>query len=169
MSIDIGSIIVRTPDVRGGKPHIAGIGMTVHRIVRWYKQGHNPEQIADEYSHVTLAQVYAALSYYHANQAEIEAELASEDADIAARLTDTAVCLLNSSKHSSGRSPSCVRRGGEEIQSMGNGVATGAEVALKFACSAVGRGGARVASRGGKASISLRSPKLLSTYVGQHL
>ena len=82
MSIDIGSIIVRVLDVRGGKPHIAGTGITVHRIVRWYKQGHCPEQIADEYSHVTLAQVYAALSYYHANQSEIEAELASEDADI---------------------------------------------------------------------------------------
>src|SRR5438067_2564395 len=83
MSIDIGSIIVRTPEFRGGKPHIAGTGITVHRIVRWYKQGHSPEQIADEYSHVTLAQVYAALSCYLANQAEIEAELASEDADIA--------------------------------------------------------------------------------------
>ena len=83
MSIDIGSIIVRVPDVRSGKPHIAGTGITVHRIVRWYKQGHSPEQIADEYSHITFSQVYAALSYYHANQEEIEAELASEDADIA--------------------------------------------------------------------------------------
>jgi len=60
MSIDIGSIIVRVPDVRGGKPHIAGTGITVRRIVRWYKQGHSPEQIADEYSHVTLAQDLAA-------------------------------------------------------------------------------------------------------------
>jgi uncharacterized protein (DUF433 family) len=83
MNIEIGSIIVRAPDVPGGKPHIAGTGITVHRIVRCYKQGHRPEQIADEYSHVTLAQVYAALSYYDANQLEIEAELASEDADIA--------------------------------------------------------------------------------------
>jgi len=89
MSIDIGSIIVRAPDVRGGKPHIAGTGITVHRNVRWYKQGHSPEQIADEYSHIALAQVYAALAYYHANQAEIEAELASEDADIARRERET--------------------------------------------------------------------------------
>src|SRR5205823_4725757 len=63
MSIEIGSIIVRTPDFRSGAPHIAGTGISVHRIVRWYKQGYTPEQIADEYAHLTLAQVYAALSY----------------------------------------------------------------------------------------------------------
>jgi uncharacterized protein (DUF433 family) len=83
MSVEIGSIIVRTPEFRGGQPHIAGTGITVHRIVRWYKQGYSPEQIADEYAHLTLAQVYAALSYYHANQADIEAELAAENAEIA--------------------------------------------------------------------------------------
>ncbi|MCI0746717.1 MAG: DUF433 domain-containing protein [Verrucomicrobia subdivision 3 bacterium] len=83
MSVEIGSIIVRTPEVRDGKPHIAGTGISVHRLVRWYKQGYNPEQIADEYAHLTLAQVYAALSYYHANQADIEAELAAEDSEIA--------------------------------------------------------------------------------------
>ncbi len=83
MSIEIGSIIVRTPDFRNGAPHIAGTGISVHRIVRWYKQGYTPEQIADEYAHLTLAQVYAALSYYHANQADIEGDLAAEDAEIA--------------------------------------------------------------------------------------
>jgi len=82
MSVEIGSIVVRT-EFRGGQPHIAGTGITVHRIVRWYKQGYNPEQIADEYAHLTLAQVYAALSYYHANQADVEAELAREDAEVA--------------------------------------------------------------------------------------
>jgi uncharacterized protein (DUF433 family) len=83
MSVEIGGIIVRTPEFRGGQPHIAGTGITVHRVVRWYKQGYNPEQIAEEYPHLTLAQVYAALSYYHANQAEMEADLAAEDAEIA--------------------------------------------------------------------------------------
>lgn len=83
MSVEIGSIIVCTPEIRGGKPHIAGTGITVHRIVRWYKQGYSAEQIADEYAHLTLAQVYAALSFYHANQTEIEAELAAEDGETA--------------------------------------------------------------------------------------
>jgi hypothetical protein len=33
------------------------------------------------YPHLTAAQVYAALAYYHANQAEIEAEIAAEEAE----------------------------------------------------------------------------------------
>ncbi len=82
MSIDIGSLIVSTPDIRHGKPCIAGTRITVHRIALWYKQGHTPEQIADEYEHLNLAQVYAAITYYHANQSEIEAELAAEDAEV---------------------------------------------------------------------------------------
>ena len=82
MSVEIGSIIVRNEKVRGGKPHIAGTGITVHRLVRWYKQGYTAEQIADEYAHVSLAQIYAALSYYHANQADIEKELSEEDTEI---------------------------------------------------------------------------------------
>jgi len=32
--------------------------------------------------HLRLAQVYAALAYYHANQKQIEVELAAEDAEI---------------------------------------------------------------------------------------
>jgi uncharacterized protein (DUF433 family) len=79
---NIGSLIVSSPDFRHGKPHIAGTGISVHRIATWYKQGLTPEQIADEYEHLTLAQVYAALAYYHANQEQIEAELAAEDAEI---------------------------------------------------------------------------------------
>lgn len=83
MSVDIGSLIVSSPSFRGGKPHIAGSGITAHRILRWYKQGFNPEQIADDYSHLTLAQIYAALAYYHANQTIVEAELKTEDAETA--------------------------------------------------------------------------------------
>jgi uncharacterized protein (DUF433 family) len=82
MSVGIDSLINCAPHGRASKPHIAGTGITVHRIVRWYKQGYSAEQIAGEYSHLTLAQVYAALSYYHANQTEIEADLSAEDEEI---------------------------------------------------------------------------------------
>jgi len=47
--------------------------------VSWYKRGYTPEEIADQYPHLTLAQVYTALAYYHANREEIEAELAAEE------------------------------------------------------------------------------------------
>lgn len=76
---DIGTLIVRSPDIRGGEPRIADTGVTVKRIVGWYKLGLTPEEIADEFGHLTLAQVYAALTYYHANRDEIEAAIATEE------------------------------------------------------------------------------------------
>lgn len=77
--VDIGTLIVRTPEVRGGRPRIAGTGVTVRRIVGWYKLGFSPEEIADRIGHLSLAQVYAALAYYHANREEIEADIATEE------------------------------------------------------------------------------------------
>jgi hypothetical protein len=40
--------------------------------------GMTPETITLEYPHLTLAQVHAALAYYHANSDEIEADIAQE-------------------------------------------------------------------------------------------
>jgi len=77
--IEIGTLIDRDPSVRGGRPKIAGTGLTVRRIVGWYKMGMTPEEIATEYPHLTLAQAHAALAYYHANRDEIEADIAQEE------------------------------------------------------------------------------------------
>jgi hypothetical protein len=41
--------------------------------------GLTPEEIATQYGHISLAQVHAALAYYHANPDEIEADLAEEE------------------------------------------------------------------------------------------
>jgi uncharacterized protein (DUF433 family) len=38
-----------------------------------------PEEIARKFSHLSLGQVYAALAYYHANKAEIDADLDAEE------------------------------------------------------------------------------------------
>lgn len=78
---DIGSLIVHSDNIRGNRPRVAGTGVTVRRIVGWYKQGLTPEQITTEVPHLSLAQVYAALTYYHANREEIEADIAAEDAE----------------------------------------------------------------------------------------
>src|SRR5713101_3733183 len=77
---EIGTLIDRDPRVRGGRPKIAGTGVTVGRIAGWYKMGMTPEEIALEYPHLTLAQVHAALAYYHSNREEIEADIAQEEA-----------------------------------------------------------------------------------------
>ncbi len=79
--VDIGAFIVQTPEIRGGRTRIASTGVTVRRIVGWYKLGLSPEEIADKFGHLTLAQVYAALAYYHANREEIEADIAGEEAE----------------------------------------------------------------------------------------
>jgi uncharacterized protein (DUF433 family) len=77
--IDIGTLIVRTAEMRGGRPRVAGTGVTVRRIVGWYRLGLSPEEIADRISHLSLAQVHAALAYYHANREEVEADIAAEE------------------------------------------------------------------------------------------
>jgi uncharacterized protein (DUF433 family) len=41
--------------------------------------GETPEEIAGDFGHLSLAQVHAALSYYYANKAEIDADLETEE------------------------------------------------------------------------------------------
>ena len=79
-AVEIGSLIDRDPEIRAGRPKIAGTGVTVMRIAGWYKTGLTPEEIATQYGHLSLAQVHAALAYYHANADEIERDLAEEEA-----------------------------------------------------------------------------------------
>jgi len=81
MSVAIDSLIVSSPEIRNGRPRIADTGITVHRIVSWYKLGSDAEEIARRYGHITVAQVYAALAHYHANRAEIDADLAGDAAE----------------------------------------------------------------------------------------
>lgn len=82
MSTEIATLLVSSPDVCGGRLRIDGTRITVNQIVVLYKQGHNAEDIADQYPHLTLAQVYAALAHYHANREDIEADLAAEVEEI---------------------------------------------------------------------------------------
>ncbi len=78
MSTQIGTLLVSSPEVCGGRLRIEGTRITVNQIVVWYKQGYSPEEIADQYPQLTLAQVYAALAFYHANKEEVEADLTAE-------------------------------------------------------------------------------------------
>lgn len=75
---DIGALIEQTPGVRGGRARIAGAGVSVRCIAGWSKMGMTPEEIAAEYPHLTLAQVHAALAYYHANRGQMDAEMDAE-------------------------------------------------------------------------------------------
>ena len=79
MTTALDAMLVQTRDVCGGRIRIDGTRITVSRIATLYRQGLTAEEIATTYSHLSLGQVYAALAYYHANLAEIEAELSEAD------------------------------------------------------------------------------------------
>lgn len=79
--VDIGTFITRSVNVRGGRPRIKGTGITVQRIVLWYKLGLSSEEISRRIGHLSLAQVHAALSYYHANREEIETAIIADEAE----------------------------------------------------------------------------------------
>src|ERR1700686_2854555 len=78
MSTEIATLLVSSLDVCGGRLRIEGTRITVNQIVTLYEQGYNAEEIANQYPHLTMAQVYAALLHYHTNQEEIDAGLARE-------------------------------------------------------------------------------------------
>ena len=85
MSTELNSLLTSSPEIRHGRPCVAGTMTTVHRIAVWYKMGESPEEIARKYPHLPIAGIYAALAYYHANRVQVEAEIAAEQAE-AARL-----------------------------------------------------------------------------------
>jgi uncharacterized protein (DUF433 family) len=71
--------IVSTPDTCGGKPRIAGSRIQVkHVAIMHERQGMTPEAIVSEYPHLTLADIYAALAYYHDHREQINAEIVAD-------------------------------------------------------------------------------------------
>jgi uncharacterized protein (DUF433 family) len=70
-SIDIGSLITKSPDNWDGKAVIAGTRVPVMFIANMYDDGLTPEHIAEQ-RYLSLAQVYAAITYYLANKHEID-------------------------------------------------------------------------------------------------
>jgi uncharacterized protein (DUF433 family) len=77
---ELGSMIVRAPDIIGGKPHIRGHRVGVHRVAGWWKRGLGIEEIAEELPTLSSAEIFAALAYYHLNKAEIDGYLEEERA-----------------------------------------------------------------------------------------
>ena len=64
--------ITRNPTILGGQPIIIGTRTPVRAIVELWRSGMAPEAIPTSLPHLTLAQVFDALSYYSDNQNEIE-------------------------------------------------------------------------------------------------
>lgn len=79
VTVNIGSLIDSHPGIHGGAPLIAGTGVTVRRVAVWHNTGHSIEEIVRETGHLTLAQVYAALTYYYVNKDEIDADITADE------------------------------------------------------------------------------------------
>ncbi len=78
---NIGTLVTCSSKIGNGRPMIRGTKTSVRRVVVLYKQDASAEEIARRISHLSLAQVYAALAYYHANRDQIEADLTEEEAE----------------------------------------------------------------------------------------
>jgi uncharacterized protein (DUF433 family) len=68
--------IVTDNQILNGEPIIKGTRTPVRAIVEIWRQGVPPEAIPNHLPHVTLAQVFDALSYYSDNQDEINQHIA---------------------------------------------------------------------------------------------
>lgn len=63
--------IVKEDAILGGEPVIKGTRTSVRAIVENWRLGLSPEKIVIHMPHLTLAQVFEALSYYSDHQKEI--------------------------------------------------------------------------------------------------
>lgn len=69
-----------TPGVVGGRPRIAGRRIAVQHVAVWHERlGRSAEEIAAEHG-LSLADIYAALAYYHAHREEIDRAIREDEA-----------------------------------------------------------------------------------------
>lgn len=81
MTTIISQHIEITPGICGGKPPIAGHRIKVQDIVIWHERmGMSPDEIIYHHPSITLADVYAALSYYHDHREDIRQQIEEGDA-----------------------------------------------------------------------------------------
>jgi uncharacterized protein (DUF433 family) len=75
--VSLADMIVKTPGTCGGRARIAGTRIKVEHIYSCVEQqGMTPATVVKEYSHLNLAQVYAALAYYWSHEEEIQRDIA---------------------------------------------------------------------------------------------
>jgi uncharacterized protein (DUF433 family) len=67
-----------------GAYRISGTRVSLDSVVYAFLHGLSPESIVDSFPVLTLEQVYGAITYYLAHQAEVDAYLRQGEADFAA-------------------------------------------------------------------------------------
>ncbi len=64
---------------REGSYYVAGTRISLDSIVHAFHRGESPETICQNFELLRLEEVYGAIAYYLANQAEIDAYLIHQD------------------------------------------------------------------------------------------
>jgi uncharacterized protein (DUF433 family) len=72
-----------TPGICGGRARITGHRIRVQDVVLWTEQGQSPDQIVADFPQLSLADVYAALAYYHDHREEIDQQIREDDQFVA--------------------------------------------------------------------------------------
>ena len=72
-----------TPGVCGGRPRIVGHRIRVQDIVLWTEAGLSPDEIVARFPQISLADVHAALTYYHDHRAVIDQQIRDDDEFVA--------------------------------------------------------------------------------------
>ncbi len=67
--------ITSSDQILSGEPIVRGTRTPVRAIVELWRQGSQPEDICRHLPHLSLAQVFDALSYYSDHQDEINAHI----------------------------------------------------------------------------------------------
>jgi len=67
--------VVRDPRILGGEPIVAGTRTPVRAVVELWRLGVAPDEIPAQLPHLTIAQVFDALSYFSDHQSEVQADI----------------------------------------------------------------------------------------------
>ena len=89
-----------TPDVCGGRARVAGHRIRVQDVVLWTEQGQSADQIVAEFPQLSLADVYAALAYYHDHREEVDQQIREDDQFITQLKGQGALGLLDGLRRS---------------------------------------------------------------------
>lgn len=70
--------ITKDQRIGNGTPIIKGTRTRITNIVAYYKLGYSPEELSREFPHLSLSQIYDALSFYHENAPQIDRQIDDE-------------------------------------------------------------------------------------------
>jgi uncharacterized protein (DUF433 family) len=84
--------ITTNENIAKGKPIISGTRTRVKNIIVYYKLGYSPEELSNEFPHLSLSQIHDALSFYYNKMEDIDNEI---EADREPNLTKRSLSSIN--------------------------------------------------------------------------